>query len=68
MSETTAMGVARNPAEAGSQENQAVTPEEQPDIGPFSTPARARRTKMMMLIGASVCIFILMVLVSVGGN
>jgi len=35
--------------------------------GPFSTPERAKRTKMMMLIGASVCIVILMLIVQIPG-
>jgi len=67
MSESTVMGAARKPTSGTPEDVQGAAPEKRTGQGPFSTPERARRTKLMMLVGASVCIFILMVLVKIGG-
>jgi len=68
MSETNAMGVAQKQNQPDTEGVQNSSPGERADQGPFSTPERAKRTKLMMLVGASVCIFILMVVVKVGGT
>ena len=68
MSETTAMGLAHKQNHPDAEGVQDSAPGKRTDQGPFSTPERTRRTKLMMLVGASVCIFILMVLVKIGGT